>query len=53
MDYKKLYLIMVDAVERAIEAIDAGNPLVAKKLLIAGEQQAEELYIESDDTTEL
>lgn len=52
MDYRKLYLVMVDAAERAIEAIDGGDPLAAKKLLIAGEQRAEELYIESEDKSE-
>ena len=50
MDYTKSYHLMVDAAERAIEAIDSGEPRRAKELLIEAEQKAEELYIQSDDT---
>lgn len=46
MDYKKLYHMMIDAAEKAIEAIEAGDPIKAKALLIGAEQQAEEIYIE-------
>ena len=44
MDYEKLYHIMVDASERAIEAIEAQNYGLAKEILIAAEQKAEEEY---------
>ena len=47
MDYKRLYHIMVDASEKAIEAIDNRNYGMAKDLLIQAEQKAEELYIDS------
>ena len=42
MDYKKLYHIMVDASERAIEAIENGNSALAQEILIYAEQKAEE-----------
>lgn len=41
MNYEKLYHIMVDASERAIEAIEAQNYGLAKEILIAAEQKAE------------
>ena len=46
--YKKLYHIMVDASERAIEAMEQSNYGEAKEILIQAEQTAEELYIEND-----
>ena len=53
MDYQKLYHIMVDASELAIEAIEHGEALKAKELLIAAEQQAEEFYIENMESSEV
>ena len=52
VDYKKLYHKMVDASERAIAAINAQNYGMAKEILIRGEREAEELYIESADEEE-
>ncbi len=52
MDYQRLYYLMIDAAEKAIEEIDCGNPLKAKTLLIHAEQQAEDLYIEAAPTEE-
>ncbi|MBO4915665.1 MAG: hypothetical protein J5449_10735 [Oscillospiraceae bacterium] len=52
MNYQKLYNLMIDAVEKAIEAIDGGDPLNAKNILINAEQQAEDLYIEASPTEE-
>ena len=46
-DYEKLYHLMVNASERAIEAIDSMNFGMAKELLIQAEQKAEDWYIES------
>jgi len=46
--YKKLYHLMVDASERAIEAMEQNNYGEAKEILIQAEQTAEELYIEND-----
>lgn len=50
IDYEKLYHIMVDASEKAIEAIDNQNYGLAKQLLIHAEQKAEDRYIEADDS---
>ena len=44
-DYKQLYILMVDASERAIEAIEKQNYGAAKDILIAAEQKCEEIYI--------
>jgi len=51
-NYKMLYHIMVDAAERAIEAIDAQNYGTAKKILIHAEQEAEDVYINGTDGEE-
>ena len=52
VDYKKMYYIMMDASERAIIALKQQNYGVAKKILIAAERRAEELYIETADKEE-
>ena len=44
-DYKQLYILMIDASERAIEAIEKQNYGAAKEVLIAAEQKCEEIYI--------
>ena len=44
-NYKQLYALMVDASERAVEAIEKQNYGAAKEILIAAEQKCEELYI--------
>lgn len=44
-DYKELYILMIDASERAIEAIERKNHEEAKDILIAAEQACEEKYI--------
>ena len=44
-DYKELYILMVDASEKAIEAIEKQNFGAAKEILIAAEQECEERYI--------
>ena len=44
-DYKQLYILMLDASERAIEAIEKQNYSAAKEILIAAEQKCEEIYI--------
>ena len=48
-DYKKMYYIMIDASERAIEEMTRQNYGRAKEILILAEQQAEELYVSSGD----
>ena len=44
-DYKQLYILMLDASERAIEEIEKQNYGAAKEILIAAEQKCEEIYI--------
>ena len=44
-DYKQLYILMVDASERAIEEIEKQNYGAAKEILIAAEQDCEEIFI--------
>ena len=44
-DYKELYILMVDASEKAIEAIEKQNFGAAKEILIAAEQECEEIYV--------
>ena len=45
MDYRQLYILMLDASEKAIEAIEKQNYGAAKDILIAAEQECEERYI--------
>ena len=49
MDYEVLYHLMVDASERAIEAIERQNCDAAKDILIRAQQDAEELYISANE----
>ena len=49
MDYEVLYHLMVDASERAIEAIERQNCGTAKDILIRAQQDAEELYISANE----
>ena len=44
-DYRKLYILMVDAAEKAIEAIEKQNYGAAREFLIAAEQECEERYV--------
>ena len=44
-DYKELYILMLDASEKAIEAIEKANYGAAKEILIAAEQKCEEIFI--------
>ncbi len=44
-NYQKLYARMVDASERAISEIEQQNFGAAREILIAAEQECEELYI--------
>ena len=49
MDYEALYHLMVDASERAIEALERQNCGTAKGILIQAQQDAEELYISANE----
>jgi hypothetical protein len=46
-DYQKLYTGMFNAATDAIEQLSAANYGLAKDILIAAQQAAEELYMES------
>ena len=50
-DYAQLYARMVDASERAITEIEKQNYGAAKEILIAAEQQCEELYVSATEET--
>ena len=49
MDYEALYHLMVDASERAIEALERQNCCAEKDILIRAQQDAEELYISANE----
>lgn len=50
-DYRRMYLRLVKDVNWAIEALERGeNPKGIRLLLITACQEAEEIYIETDDT---
>ena len=49
MDYEALYHLMVDASERAIDALERQNCGTAKDILIQAQQDAEELYISANE----
>ena len=49
MDYKKLYHIMIDASERALKEMEQQHFQVAWMILIKGEREAEEAYIEMSE----
>ena len=46
-DYQKMYVVMLDAAERAIAFIEQGQPQFASEVLIVAERRAEEIYIDS------
>ena len=48
-DYQKMYTTLVNAVTDALEKIETQNYGDAKDLLIAAQQQAEEIYITAED----
>ena len=47
-DYKAMYLLLLNAVTDALEKMDRQHYGEASALLIAAQQQADELYIDSD-----
>ncbi len=46
-NYEKLYHLLFNAITDALEQLDAQNYGEAKEALIAAQQKAEEIYIES------
>ncbi|MBP3493174.1 MAG: hypothetical protein J6J83_01015 [Oscillospiraceae bacterium] len=53
-DYRKMYLVLIDAVERALQLLEADTADVSPRRkeaiteLIRGELACEEIYIESE-----
>ena len=47
-DYKKMYLLLFNAITDALENLSDNNYGAARDLLIAAQQQAEELYINAE-----
>ena len=47
-NYRQLYHLMVNASENALAALESGNPLLARKILIDAEQEAEERVLSAD-----
>ncbi len=52
MDYRRMYTIMVDGAEKAIEAMEAQNYGIALALLKKAEQEAEEVYLQAEDASQ-
>lgn len=46
--YRKAYLIMMNASEDALRAMDRGEFLRARKLLIEAQQRAEECFLSAE-----
>lgn len=42
--FKQMYLLLFNRVTDAIEALEHGNAVQAKRILIRAQQEAEELY---------
>ena len=49
MDYKKLYFHLFNAATDAIEAIEKQNYGQASAILIAAQQETEEMYMDAND----
>lgn len=48
-DYEKMYHLLFNAITDALEQIEQQNFGSAKDLLIAAQQQAEEIYISTEN----
>ena len=49
MDYKKLYFHLFNAVSDALQAIEQQNYWQASAILIAAQQETEEMYMDAND----
>ena len=47
-EYKKMYLLLFNAITDALEQMEQQNYGTAKGLLITAQQQAEEIYITAE-----
>lgn len=48
-DYQKLYVHLFQALTKSIEALERQDFGTARELLIQGQQEAEELYLDMED----
>ncbi len=51
-DYKRMYTCLASALDKAVTALEAGDPAQAHRLLQAALLEAEDIYIDTDDTVE-
>ena len=49
MDYRKLYFCLFNAVTDALQAIEQQNYGQASAILIAAQQETEEMYMDDDE----
>ena len=49
-NYRALYFKLFAAIADAVEELENGYPTMAKERLILAQQEAEELYLDGDDT---
>lgn len=47
--YKKMYLILFQAISSALKAMEAQNYGAAKEFLLQGHRDAEDIYIEAEE----
>ena len=48
VNYQQLYHFMVNASEKALAALEEGNPLLAQKILTDAEREAEERVLSAE-----
>ena len=51
-DYKKMYTILIDGIEKAKSLLQSLEPFDALNVLINAQLSAEDIYIETDDNDE-
>ena len=49
IDYRKMYHVLFNAITDALNNIEKGNTNGATQILVAAQQQTEEIYIESNE----
>ena len=49
VNWKKMYMKMVAASEKALEYLEQGQPFLAKKVLVEAELECEEMYISAGE----
>ena len=50
--YRKMYYTLFNAITDALEAMEQQNYGQARAVLMAAQQQSEEIYLDSEDETE-